>query len=61
MLCASLGGGHGLVELVLELDYILEWICGENGYTLRIILDDKNLAKAVSWFQIRYSKVPVAL
>jgi len=61
MLCASLGGGHGFVELVLELDYILEWICGENGYTLRIILDDKNLAKAVSWFQIRYSKVPVAL
>jgi hypothetical protein len=34
-----LGGAYGLVELVLDLDYILEleWICGENGHTLRII------------------------
>jgi hypothetical protein len=36
---ASLGGAYGFVELVLDLDYILEleWICGENGHTLRII------------------------
>jgi len=29
--CASLGGAYGLVELVLDLDYILEleWICGK--------------------------------
>ena len=59
MLCASLGEVHGLVELVLDLDYILEWICGENGYTLRIIPVDQNLPKAVSWFQISYSKVHV--
>lgn len=54
-----LGGAHGSVEFVLDLDYILEWICGENGYKLRIIPGDQNLPKAVSWFQISYSKVHV--
>jgi hypothetical protein len=44
MPCASLGGAYGLVELVLDLDYILEleWIYGENGHTLRIIPGDQN-------------------
>ena len=48
---ASLGGAYGLVELVLDLDYILEleWICGENGHTLRIIPGDQNHPMAV-WY-----------
>jgi hypothetical protein len=63
MPCASLGGAHGLVELFLDLDYILEleWICGENGHTLRIIPGDQNHPKAVSWFQISYSKLHFSL
>ncbi len=58
-----LGGAYGLVELVLDLCYILEleWICGENGHTLRIIPGDQNHPKAVSWFQIRYSKLHFSL
>jgi hypothetical protein len=63
MPCASLGGAQGLVELFLDLDYILEleWICGENGHTLRIIPGDQNHPKAVSWFQISYSKLHFSL
>ena len=51
MPCASLGGAHGLVELFLDLDYILEleWIFGENGHTLRIIPGDQNHPMAV-WY-----------
>jgi tryptophan-rich hypothetical protein len=62
MPCASLGGAHGLVELFLDLDYILEleWICGD-GHTLRIIPGDQNHPKAVSWFQISYSKLHFSL
>jgi hypothetical protein len=46
-----LGGAYGLVELVLDLDYILEleWICGENGHTLRIIPGDQNHPMA-AWY-----------
>jgi len=52
-----------LVELFLDLDYILEleWICGENEHTLRIIPGDQNHHKAVSWLQISYSKLHFSL
>lgn len=30
-------GPHGAGKLILDLDYILEWICESNGYKFKII------------------------
>ena len=61
---ASLGGAYGLVELVLDLDYILEleWICGK----MDTHYESFRVIKIIPWrygilVSIRYSKLHFSL